>query len=99
MTTAPGLDAQLRRAGRSPREYELEQRARDEDGGEDVRDQPEEEGRGKPANRPRAELEQERGGDDRRHMRVDNGDEHAVEARRNRLSGALLRRQFFADAL
>ncbi len=74
------LDAQLGRAGRPPRENELEERARDEDGREHVGDQAEEQRRREPANRPGAELEQERGRDERRDVRVDDRDEDAVEA-------------------
>ena len=54
------LDAQGRVL--AVRQLEFKDRPRDEHRGEDVRNQPDEEGRGEATDRPGAELEQERGG-------------------------------------
>src|SRR5574338_713230 len=62
------LDTQLRLG--TPRQRQLEQRARDEDGGEHVRQQAKEQRGGKSADGPGPELEEERRGNERGDVRV-----------------------------
>src|ERR1044071_6716672 len=62
------------------REFPHEDRARDVDGREQVRQEPEDERDGEAAYRPRAEDEQEERRDDGRDVRVDDRNEGAREA-------------------
>ena len=62
-------------------ELHVEDGARHEDGGEQVRDQSDDQRDGEAAHRAGAEDEQERAGDDGGDVRVDDGDQRAVEAR------------------
>src|SRR5215213_5156097 len=73
-----------------------EDRARDVDGREQVRQQAEDERDGEPAYRASAEDEQEQRRDDGRHVRVDDCDEGAREAEVYRGRHRLARAQFLA---
>ena len=84
---------------RRTRQRDLEQRPRHDDGREDVRQQAERQRRRKPANRAGAELEEERRGDERRHVRVENREQHAIEPVAHRASGGPAGLQLFLDAL
>src|SRR5262245_16839739 len=92
------LDAELRDVA-APRQRELEHRARHEDGGEHVGQQADGQRRGEAADRPGAELEEERRRDERGHVRIENREEDAIEASRHGLFDALGRRQLLLDAL
>jgi hypothetical protein len=59
----------------------------------------EEQRHGEPADRPGAELKQERRRDQRRHVRVDQRPEYAAEAGVDRRAHASLRLELFLDAL
>ena len=62
-------------------------------------DQTEEQRHREAADRPGAELEQERARDQRRDVRVDQRPEHAAEAGVDRRADAALRLELFLDAL
>src|SRR5262245_66460183 len=72
------LDAQGLRAG-FPGERELEQSSRNEDGREQVREEPDGQRRGKPANRSGAELEEEDRGNEQRDVRAEQREEDGTE--------------------
>src|SRR5262245_56047807 len=77
MARVSELDAQLGRASGPPREDELEQRARNEDGRKHVGDQAEEERGRESANRSRAELKEKRRRDEGGDVGIDDRDEDA----------------------
>src|ERR1051325_10698397 len=89
------LDADGRRL--PLRELPLEDRLRDEDRREQIHGEAEHQRRRETSDRPGAELKEERGGDERRDVRVEQREEHAAEARVDRRANAALRRELFLD--
>jgi len=73
-------------------EREVEDQARDEHRGEQVREQADGQGDREAANRAAPEQEQEGGGDDRRQVGVDDGEERLAEAGVERRHGRLAAR-------
>src|SRR5215471_589785 len=92
-----GLNAERRRL--ALRELGLEDRFRHEDRREQVDEETDRQRRRETPDGARAELEEERGRDERRDVRVEQGQEHAAEARVDRRAYAALRRELFLDAL
>jgi len=80
-------------------EDQFEQRLRDKNRCEQVRHQTEEQRDREPADRPGAELEEERHGDERRDMRVEQRPEHTAEPGVDRRAHAARGFELFLDAL
>src|SRR6476646_813302 len=87
---AADLDAQRR--GLALREFEFKQRLRHENRRKQVHEEADRQRGREAADRARAELEQERGRDERRDVRVEQRQEHAVEAGVDRRADATLGR-------
>src|SRR5438552_18127536 len=91
---ALGLDAEL--LDLAPAEHGVEDHPSEQYRGEHVGDQADAERDREALDRPRAELEQEQGADQRRQVRIQNGAERAVVAELDRLAHALVVAQLFA---
>src|SRR5215207_1364959 len=93
------LDAERGLRGRLTQQHGFENGPRYEDGGKQIGQQADEQGRGETPDRTGAEHEQEGRRDQRRHVSVEQGEEDAVEALGHRGSRAGLGRQLLLDAL
>src|SRR6266545_1793993 len=83
----------------APSVDDVEQRVRNEDGGEDGNEQADDERYGEPFDGSGAELEQEHRGDDDGQVRVDDGREGLREAVLDRRARSAAAPQLFADPL
>src|SRR5262245_35096843 len=92
-----GSDAQA--LDLAPAEHEIEDHAREQNGGEHVGDQPHAQRDGEALDRAGAELEEEEGADQRGQVGVENGAEGTVVAQGDRLTNALLVAQLLTNAL